>query len=78
MMLRLGRVTLIVPLLLDATEDLYETGRVTVDSVWLIAAIVGAAAFLALRFVKKRTTILAPAAVRGAAPIPEIREGLHR
>ncbi|MDP2626109.1 MAG: isoprenylcysteine carboxylmethyltransferase family protein [Candidatus Rokubacteria bacterium] len=65
---------LIAPLFLDAAEDLYETGRVTVDAVWVISAIVGAAAFLVLRYLKKRTTILTPAAARGDAPIPEIRE----
>ena len=65
---------LIAPLFLDAAEDLHETGRVTMDSVWVISAIVGAAAFLVLRYLKKRTTLLTPAAARGDAPIPEIRE----
>lgn len=72
-------VILVTPCLLDVVEDLHESGAFTLDPVWTVAAGLGAAAFLAIRFLKKHTRVLDPVApappavadrrpARGSAP----------
>jgi len=51
-------VVLVVPLLLDVGEDLHETGAFDLDPVWTATAVLGGALFAALRFLKKRTSLL--------------------
>lgn len=49
---------LIVPLVLDLGEDIQETGTVMFDPVWAPVAVFGGVLFLAIRFLKKRTSLL--------------------
>jgi len=51
-------VVLVAPLLLDVGEDLHETGAFDLDPVWTATAVLGGALFAALRFLKKRTSLL--------------------
>jgi len=57
---------LVVPLILDVAEDLHETGAFDLDPVWTVTAVIGSVLFVVLRFLKKRTSVLA---VRRAAPL---------
>jgi protein-S-isoprenylcysteine O-methyltransferase Ste14 len=51
---------LVAPMVLDIVEDLDEVGRLVLDPVWTVAAAAGVAQFVALRWLKKRTRVLAP------------------
>jgi protein-S-isoprenylcysteine O-methyltransferase Ste14 len=46
---------LIAPFLLDLLEDFLEEGRLTLDPVWTPTAVLGAAVFVVLRTLKKRS-----------------------
>ncbi len=50
---------LVTPFVLDIAGDLHETGVVSLDPVWTVAAAVGGGLFVVLRFLKKRTSLLA-------------------
>lgn len=47
-------VVLVTPLGLDILEDLHETGTFDLDLLWTASAVLGAAGFVMLRFLKKR------------------------
>ncbi len=50
---------LVLPMLLDAAEDLVDTGAFDLDPVWTPAAVVGIVLFVVFRFLKKRTLVFA-------------------
>lgn len=66
---------LVLPIVLDVAEDLVERGVFDLDPVWAPAAVVGAAIFVVLRFVKKRTSwlVITPPAEAGGSLRPASR-----
>jgi protein-S-isoprenylcysteine O-methyltransferase Ste14 len=53
-------LVLVLPFLLDVTEDLHETGAFDLDPVWTVTAAIGLVFYVTVRLLAKRTRLLRP------------------
>ena len=53
-------LVLVLPFLLDVTEDLHETGALDLDPVWTVTAAIGLVFYVTVRLLAKRTRLLRP------------------
>jgi len=66
---------LVAPLIFDVAEDFYETGAFDLDPVWAVTAALGSVLFVVMRYLKKRTSVLA---VRRPSPSQRADAGTRR